>query len=312
MSSGSDEGQVVVCTDPSLWDEGYEKTIANISSLPQAWTEDLREAFNSQTGLAESRAAGHLEQYQGPVVTGEITRFSSNDNAVVSIESEEYVLQEETEEEVGDTIPVRFGNDTFVTRADVEPGGSDDTDVDRESRSGENHTARSAEPEVRHDTSPSTSQQTSDTSGEGPSKAESSKAASEPELTDDAGYTETRRRERDPAFTENVRDAYDERCAVCGERRVTPDGSPEVEAAHIYPKSEGGVDEVQNGVALCKLHHWAFDAGWISFTDDHEIIVRDAPEQDQYLAKPVCQEVCLLKCDQTRASRRCNPRRPAS
>ena len=106
---------------------------------------------------------------------------------------------------------------------------------------------------------------------------------SEPELTENqTRYTETYRRVRDSAFTEIVRDAYENRCAVCGNQRESPDGNPEVEAAHIYPKSEGGSDDVRNGVALCKLHHWAFDTGWLSFTDEHKILVSDSPEREGY------------------------------
>lgn len=99
---------------------------------------------------------------------------------------------------------------------------------------------------------------------------------------DETKYTETRRRERDPVFTADVRTAYNESCAVCGEARETPNGNSEVEAAHIYPKSEGGADNIPNGIALCKLHHWAFDGGWFSITDDYVITVRDAPERKGY------------------------------
>jgi putative restriction endonuclease len=106
---------------------------------------------------------------------------------------------------------------------------------------------------------------------------------SEPELTEDeTQYVETRRRARNRAFTELVREAYENTCAVCGSQRESPDGNPEVEAAHIYPKSKGGSDDIRNGVALCKLHHWAFDSGWFSFTDDYEVIVSDAPEKNGY------------------------------
>lgn len=106
---------------------------------------------------------------------------------------------------------------------------------------------------------------------------------SSPELTEDEeSFITARRRERDQAFAHKVKDAYHERCGVCGERRVAPNGSMEVEAAHIYPKSEGGVDDVRNGIALCKLHHWAFDNGWLSITDDCNIIVRDAEDRDGY------------------------------
>lgn len=105
----------------------------------------------------------------------------------------------------------------------------------------------------------------------------------DPQLTDEEeAYTEARRRARDTAFSELVRQAYDDTCAVCGRSRETPDGNPEVEAAHIYPKREGGSDDVRNGLALCKLHHWAFDAGWLAVSNDYEILVKDAPDCEGY------------------------------
>ncbi|ELZ31534.1 restriction endonuclease-like protein [Halorubrum distributum JCM 10247] len=55
-----------------------------------------------------------------------------------------------------------------------------------------------------------------------------------------------------------------------------------MEAAHIYPKSEDGVDAVQNGIALCRFHHWTFDTGWTGVSDNFEIIVRDRPERETY------------------------------
>jgi len=106
---------------------------------------------------------------------------------------------------------------------------------------------------------------------------------SEPELTEDRKqYVETRRKVRDHAFTKLVRDTYNNTCAVCGSQRESPDGNPEIEAAHIYPHSEGGSDDIRNGIALCKLHHWAFDSGWLSFTDDHEIMVAEVPNRNGY------------------------------
>jgi predicted restriction endonuclease len=64
-------------------------------------------------------------------------------------------------------------------------------------------------------------------------------------------------------------------CAVCGTRRETKDGQPEVEAHHIRPVRDDGPDSVQNGIALCRLHHWAFEKGWIAVSDDYETHVRD-------------------------------------
>ncbi len=106
---------------------------------------------------------------------------------------------------------------------------------------------------------------------------------SEPRLTEDtADYTTARRRTRDQAFRELVLEVYDETCAVCGANRHSPDGTPEVEAEHIYPRSENGRDDVRNGIVLCRLHHWAFDTGWIEITTDYEINVLEKPERDEY------------------------------
>ena len=105
----------------------------------------------------------------------------------------------------------------------------------------------------------------------------------DPQLTDDEErYTQTRRRARDSAFSKLVRQAYDKRCAVCGSKRESPEGNPEVEGAHIYPKRKGGSDDVRNGIAVCRLHHWAFDVGWFSLSDEYEILVEEAPERNGY------------------------------
>jgi putative restriction endonuclease len=95
-------------------------------------------------------------------------------------------------------------------------------------------------------------------------------------------YTEVRRKQRDQQFKQRVKQVYDETCAVCGSRRRTPDGRPEVEAAHIQPVRDGGPDKVRNGIALCKLHHWAFDQGWLAVDNDYSIIVREAPHVNGY------------------------------
>ncbi len=66
------------------------------------------------------------------------------------------------------------------------------------------------------------------------------------------------------AFRTAVLLAYDSKCLVCGLRlpptRLTGAG---VEAAHILPWAEYDLDEVSNGICLCRHHHWAFDEGLI-------------------------------------------------
>lgn len=104
----------------------------------------------------------------------------------------------------------------------------------------------------------------------------------EPPDTEPVAYTPGKQIARDEAFRRAVLEAYGERCAFCGVRRQTPDGRPEVEAAHVRPKAEGGPDDIRNGIALCKLHHWAFDNSWLSITTEYEISVTDAPDRDGY------------------------------
>ncbi len=84
--------------------------------------------------------------------------------------------------------------------------------------------------------------------------------------------TQTQRAVRLRAFTDAVRDAYDNSCAVCGLRVDTPDGKVEVQAAHIYPKRLSGADDVRNGIALCHNHHWAFDVGLFTVAPDYTLV----------------------------------------
>lgn len=61
-------------------------------------------------------------------------------------------------------------------------------------------------------------------------------------------------------FRSEVRDAYRATCLMCGDRfPPTSFSLPGVDAAHILPWSQYDLDEVHNGLCLCKLHHWAFD-----------------------------------------------------
>lgn len=79
---------------------------------------------------------------------------------------------------------------------------------------------------------------------------------------------------RSRGFRQVVIESYDYRCSVCGLKINSPDNLYwEVEAAHIVPYSKKGKDDIWNGIALCRLHHWAFDVGWYSLTDDFKILL---------------------------------------
>lgn len=79
---------------------------------------------------------------------------------------------------------------------------------------------------------------------------------------------------RTRAFRQAVIDAYGYMCSICGMKINSPDSlSWEVEAAHIVPHRFMGKDDIWNGLALCRLHHWAFDVGWFTLLDNFKIQV---------------------------------------
>lgn len=73
------------------------------------------------------------------------------------------------------------------------------------------------------------------------------------------------------AFREKVINAYRSQCAFCRLRHLEL-----LDAAHIIPDREAaGEPIVPNGLALCKIHHAAYDQNIIGVTPDYEILVRD-------------------------------------
>lgn len=71
------------------------------------------------------------------------------------------------------------------------------------------------------------------------------------------------------SFRHKVMKAYRSHCAICRLKR-----SELVEAAHIVPDAAGGPPVVSNGLALCKLHHAAFDRHILGVRPDLTVIVR--------------------------------------
>lgn len=71
-------------------------------------------------------------------------------------------------------------------------------------------------------------------------------------------------------FREAVMRAYRNCCAVCRLRRAEL-----VEAAHIVGDADGGEPVVTNGMALCKLHHAAFDRHILGVRPDLRIAIRE-------------------------------------
>jgi len=71
------------------------------------------------------------------------------------------------------------------------------------------------------------------------------------------------------SFRERVLAAYREQCAMCRLRHADL-----LDAAHIVSDSERGKAIVSNGLALCKLHHAAFDRHILGVRPDLIVEVR--------------------------------------
>jgi|tagenome__1003787_1003787.scaffolds.fasta_scaffold20984553_5 putative restriction endonuclease len=71
-------------------------------------------------------------------------------------------------------------------------------------------------------------------------------------------------------FRPKVLRAYESRCALCRLRHA-----PLLDAAHILPdRHPHGEPVVPNGLAMCKIHHAAFDANILGIRPDHVVEIQ--------------------------------------
>jgi putative restriction endonuclease len=92
---------------------------------------------------------------------------------------------------------------------------------------------------------------------------------------------------RDAAFRNIVVSTYEYRCALCGLQILNSLGHNIVDGAHIKPFSQFYDDRINNGLSLCKNHHWAFDRFWFTLNDDYTIVVADDLREDSPHATPI-------------------------
>jgi putative restriction endonuclease len=72
-------------------------------------------------------------------------------------------------------------------------------------------------------------------------------------------------------FRVRVLNAYRKRCTICTLRHEEL-----LDAAHIIPDTdERGVPEVRNGLAMCKIHHAAFDVHVLGVDPNHVVQIRE-------------------------------------
>ena len=80
---------------------------------------------------------------------------------------------------------------------------------------------------------------------------------------------------RDPVFRDKVLSAYASQCAVCKFAVKRDKRTLALEAAHIKWHVAKGPATVENGLALCSLHHSLFDKGAFTLTDDMKVKVAE-------------------------------------
>lgn len=81
----------------------------------------------------------------------------------------------------------------------------------------------------------------------------------------------TKRALRAIDFSDRVLKAYGNSCAFCGIQLKL------LEAAHIVPVSEPtSTDETSNGIALCALHHKAYDKSLITFDTNSKLHINES------------------------------------
>ncbi len=97
------------------------------------------------------------------------------------------------------------------------------------------------------------------------------------DILQDLGLSETampRPSARSSKFRREVIQAYGHRCAICGyDVKIGQGIDLGLEAAHIKWHNAGGPCTVNNGLALCAIHHKAFDLGAIGLDNDLKIVI---------------------------------------
>lgn len=104
---------------------------------------------------------------------------------------------------------------------------------------------------------------------------------------------------RDAAFRKNLIALYDQRCAFCHLRVIGMNQDNIVDGAHIKPFAIFRDNRYENGLALCKNHHWAFDRGWFGVSNDYRILIpqdrfqEESPENSKAMKDFSGQELYL-------------------
>jgi putative restriction endonuclease len=85
---------------------------------------------------------------------------------------------------------------------------------------------------------------------------------------------------RNSFFRKSIVYVYDYRCAFCKLKITRNPNQNIVDGAHIKPFADFSDSKIDNGLSLCKNHHWAFDLGWFSVDENYRILVAQGLDDD--------------------------------
>ena len=94
-------------------------------------------------------------------------------------------------------------------------------------------------------------------------------ALDDPDLVRSYAERMVKTRLHQPLFRQRVLLAYKSQCSICRLRHTRL-----LDAAHVLSDAEGGEPVVTNGIAMCKIHHAAYDADIFGIDPTYRVGVR--------------------------------------
>jgi putative restriction endonuclease len=85
---------------------------------------------------------------------------------------------------------------------------------------------------------------------------------------------------RSALFRKSIVHLYDYRCSFCGLKVIHSLTQSIVDGAHIKPFARFYNNCIDNGIALCKNHHWAFDQGLFTIDNSYRIMISKIFQED--------------------------------
>jgi putative restriction endonuclease len=92
---------------------------------------------------------------------------------------------------------------------------------------------------------------------------------------------------RNAFFRKSVAHIYDYKCAFCKLKVTRSLKQNIVDGAHIKPLAQFYDNRIDNGIALCKNHHWAFDNGLFTIDDEYKIIISNNFQEESPHARAI-------------------------